>query len=71
MINNELSTYSVSWQVSVLLPAYMEVKAPTGFDEHALSNISVRTVLLTSRLIQMKWITTMGLLSLKTTLFLQ
>lgn len=36
MINNKLSTYSVSWQVSVLLPAYMEVKAPTGLDEHAL-----------------------------------
>ena len=36
MINNELSTYSVSWQVSVLLPAFMEVKAPAGLDEYDL-----------------------------------
>ena len=36
MNNNKLSTYSVSWQVSVLLPAYMEVKAPADLDEHEL-----------------------------------
>ena len=33
MTNNELTAYSVSWQVSVLLPALMEVKAPAGLDE--------------------------------------
>ena len=36
MTNNELTTYSVSWQVSVLLPALMEVKAPAGLDEDDL-----------------------------------
>ncbi len=36
MINNNLSTYAVSWQVSVLLPARMEVKAPAGLDEDDL-----------------------------------
>ena len=36
MINNTLSTYAVSWQVSVLLPALMEVKAPAGLDEDDL-----------------------------------
>ena len=36
MINNNLSTYAVSWQVSVLLPARMEVNAPAGLDEDDL-----------------------------------
>lgn len=36
MINKELSTYSVSWQVSVLLPAYMEVEAPADLSENDL-----------------------------------
>ena len=36
MINNTLSTYAVSWQVSVLLPARMEVKAPAGLEEDDL-----------------------------------
>ena len=36
MINNNLSTYAVSWQVSVLLPARMEVKAPAGLAEDDL-----------------------------------
>ena len=36
MINNNFSTYAVSWQVSVLLPARMEVKAPAGLDEDDL-----------------------------------
>lgn len=36
MINNNLSTYAVSWQVSVLLPARMEVKVPAGLDEDDL-----------------------------------
>ena len=36
MINNNLSTYAVSWQVFVLLPALMEVKAPAGLDEDDL-----------------------------------
>ena len=36
MINNNLSTYAVTWQVSVLLPALMEVKAPAGLDEDDL-----------------------------------
>ena len=36
MINNNLSTYAVSWQVSVLLPARIEVKAPAGLDEDDL-----------------------------------
>ena len=36
MINSTLSTYAVSWQVSVLLPARMEVKAPAGLEEDDL-----------------------------------
>ena len=40
MINNNLSTYAVSWQVSVLLPARMEVKAPAGLDSLLASVLS-------------------------------
>ena len=36
MNNKELSAYAVSWQVSVSLPAYMEVKAPADLDEREL-----------------------------------
>ncbi|WP_186595563.1 hypothetical protein [Synechococcus sp. PROS-7-1] len=36
MTNNELTTYSVSWQVFVLLPARMNVQAPAGLDEQDL-----------------------------------
>ena len=36
MTNNELTTYSVSWQVFVLLPARMYVQAPAGLDEQDL-----------------------------------
>ena len=36
MTNNELSTYSVSWQVFVLLPARVNVQAPAGLDERDL-----------------------------------
>ena len=36
MTNNELTTYSVSWQVFVFLPAYMDVQAPAGLDDQDL-----------------------------------
>lgn len=36
MTNNELTTYSVSWQVLVLLPARMNVQAPAGLDDQDL-----------------------------------
>ena len=36
MTNNELTTYSVSWQVSVLLPARMDVQAPADLDDQDL-----------------------------------
>jgi hypothetical protein len=34
--DNNLSTYDVSWQVSVLLPARMKVQAPTGLCDNDL-----------------------------------
>jgi hypothetical protein len=36
MNNDKFSTYAVSWQVSVRLPASMEVKAPADLDEGKL-----------------------------------
>ena len=33
---NNFCTYEVSWHVSALLPARMEVRAPSGLDEHDL-----------------------------------
>lgn len=33
---NNFCTYEVSWHVSALLPARMEVKAPAGLDEYDL-----------------------------------
>ena len=36
MTNNKLTTYSVSWQVSVLLPARMDVQAPADLDDQDL-----------------------------------
>ena len=36
MTNNELTSYSVSWQVSVLLPARMDVQAPADLDHQDL-----------------------------------
>ena len=40
MINNNLSTYAFSWQVPILLPALMEVKAPAGLDSLLVSVLS-------------------------------